>query len=223
MATCSPVTGSCAPLGFGGMGEVYLVATPAAAPPGRAEDPARRDVGGHRVPRPVQPGGRAGRHALPPAHRRHARSRRVRRGSCGSRWTTSTGRTPARCCASSIPTGMPPWEVVDIVAAVADALDYAHDRGSAAPRHQAAQHSADPARARTPARSCWRTSGSPATPPRSAGSPTPTSPSGTVNYAAPEQLMGAPFDGRADQYGLAATAYHLLSGRRCSVRPIRRS
>jgi serine/threonine-protein kinase len=35
---------------------------------------------------------------------------------------------------------------------------------------------------------------------------------GTVNYAAPEQLTGAVIDGRADQYGLAATAYHLLTG-----------
>jgi hypothetical protein len=36
---------------------------------------------------------------------------------------------------------------------------------------------------------------------------------GTVSYAAPEQLMGEPLDGRADQYALAATAYHLLAGR----------
>lgn len=35
---------------------------------------------------------------------------------------------------------------------------------------------------------------------------------GTVAYAAPEQLMGAEVDGRADQYALGATAYHLLSG-----------
>jgi serine/threonine-protein kinase len=35
---------------------------------------------------------------------------------------------------------------------------------------------------------------------------------GTVSYAAPEQLMGGQLDGRADQYALAATAYHLLTG-----------
>ena len=35
---------------------------------------------------------------------------------------------------------------------------------------------------------------------------------GTVAYAAPEQLMGHDIDGRADQYALAATAFHLLTG-----------
>ena len=35
---------------------------------------------------------------------------------------------------------------------------------------------------------------------------------GTVFYAAPEQLMGEELDGRADQYALAATAFHLLTG-----------
>jgi serine/threonine protein kinase len=35
---------------------------------------------------------------------------------------------------------------------------------------------------------------------------------GTAAYAAPEQLMGLDVDGRADQYSLAATAYHLLTG-----------
>ncbi len=35
---------------------------------------------------------------------------------------------------------------------------------------------------------------------------------GTVDYAAPEQLMGEKLDGRVDQYSLAATAFHLLTG-----------
>jgi Protein kinase domain len=35
---------------------------------------------------------------------------------------------------------------------------------------------------------------------------------GTFTYAAPELLRGDPLDGRADQYALAATAYHLLTG-----------
>ena len=35
---------------------------------------------------------------------------------------------------------------------------------------------------------------------------------GTVAYCSPEQLLGGDIDGRADQYALAATAYHLLTG-----------
>lgn len=34
----------------------------------------------------------------------------------------------------------------------------------------------------------------------------------TVASAAPEQLKGGDIDGHADQYALAATAYHLLTG-----------
>jgi predicted Ser/Thr protein kinase len=37
---------------------------------------------------------------------------------------------------------------------------------------------------------------------------------GTPNYMAPEQVTGAPVDGRADQFALAVTLYHLLTGER---------
>lgn len=36
---------------------------------------------------------------------------------------------------------------------------------------------------------------------------------GTVAYAAPEQLLSKPLDGRVDQYALAATAFQLLTGK----------
>ncbi len=35
---------------------------------------------------------------------------------------------------------------------------------------------------------------------------------GTISYVAPEQLLGKPLDGRADQYALAATTFYLLTG-----------
>ncbi|MGW6696458.1 protein kinase domain-containing protein [Nocardia sp. NPDC055049] len=35
---------------------------------------------------------------------------------------------------------------------------------------------------------------------------------GTLNYASPEQLTGLPLDGRSDQYSLACSVFHLLTG-----------
>lgn len=109
------------------------------------------------------------------------------------------------------PAGMPRREVVEIVTAVADALDYAHESGLL-------HRDVKPAnilltKPETPhqrvlladfgiARSLSDFSGL-----------TQTNVAlGTVNYAAPEQLMGLPIDGRADQYALAATTYQLLTG-----------
>ncbi|WP_099020773.1 serine/threonine-protein kinase [Mycolicibacterium palauense] len=109
------------------------------------------------------------------------------------------------------PEGLPPNEVVEIVTAVAQALDYAHDRRllhrDVKPANILIAHpDTDQQRVLLAdfgiARREDDTSGLTAT----------NMTVGTVAYAAPEQLMGQDLDGRADQYALAATAFHLLTG-----------
>ena len=106
--------------------------------------------------------------------------------------------------------GMPVHRVLQIVSAVAGALDYAH-------QHQLLHRDVKPANILI---------GGPDSGDRivladfgiakqlgEVGGLTQTNMAiGTVAYAAPEQLSGAPLDGRADQYALAATAFHLLVG-----------
>ena len=109
------------------------------------------------------------------------------------------------------PVGMPADEVATIIAAIASALDYAH-------QHDLLHRDVKPANIflTNPedgeqrillgdfgiARNIGDISGLTAT----------NMTIGTLPYAAPEQLMDEPIDGRADQYALAATAYHLLTG-----------
>lgn len=107
--------------------------------------------------------------------------------------------------------GMPPEDAVRLIGEVAAALDYAHERlllhrdvkpanilltdlDSSRPRALLADFGI--------ARRLDDASRLTAT----------TMTVGTVAYAAPEQLMGTTLDGRADQYALAATAFHLLTG-----------
>jgi serine/threonine protein kinase len=107
--------------------------------------------------------------------------------------------------------GMPADEVVSIVNAVASALDYAHHRGLlhrdvkpanillTDPDGQGRRtFLADFGIARKIDDATGLTDNNFAV--------------GTVAYAAPEQLRGDPIDGRADQYALACTAFHLLTG-----------
>jgi serine/threonine protein kinase, bacterial len=107
--------------------------------------------------------------------------------------------------------GMPVHEVCAIVQSVAGALDYAHDRGllhrDVKPANILLTHPEDEDRRIVladfgVARHLGDISGI-----------TETNVAvGTVAYAAPEQLTGCNIDGRADQYALAATAFHLLTG-----------
>jgi serine/threonine-protein kinase len=107
--------------------------------------------------------------------------------------------------------GMPPDEVVQIVAAVADALDYAHQR-------QLLHRDVKPANILLAELDSggWRAMLADFGIARRVDDSTSLTQTnmavGTVAYAAPEQLMGLTLDGRADQYSLAATAFELLTG-----------
>ena len=110
------------------------------------------------------------------------------------------------------PAGMPAELAVAIVTAVGSALDYAHGRGllhrDVKPANIMLANVDDLAERRIMltdfgiAREIEDVTGLTQT----------DMTVGTFAYCAPEQLMGGHIDGRADQYALAATAYHLLTG-----------
>ncbi|HZU46299.1 MAG TPA: serine/threonine-protein kinase, partial [Mycobacterium sp.] len=121
------------------------------------------------------------------------------------------GINAAQLMREQFPAGMPAGEALSIVAAIAWALDYAHQRamlhravkpanifltnpGGGEPRILLADFglARELGRARRLTRS--------------------ELPADTLAYAAPEQLTGSHIDERADQYGLAATTVHLLTG-----------
>lgn len=109
------------------------------------------------------------------------------------------------------PAGMPADEAAKIVSAIAEALDYAHGRGLL---HRDVKPAnillSDPASAKGRILLTDFGIARPIADP--AGLTATNLTVGTVAYAAPEQLMGEGLDGRADQYALAATGYHLLAG-----------
>jgi serine/threonine protein kinase, bacterial len=114
--------------------------------------------------------------------------------------------------AQRYPAGMPQDLVAEIVTAVASALDYAHKQGllhrDVKPANILLTNIDDKGERRILltdfgiARTVDEVSGLTAT----------NTTLGTVAYTSPEQLMGEDLDGRADQYSLAASAYHLLTG-----------
>ena len=121
------------------------------------------------------------------------------------------GTDAARLVKERYQDGMPIDEVCAILQAVAGALDYAHHRGllhrDVKPANILLTHPENDERrilladfgvARHLADISGITETNVAV--------------GTVAYAAPEQLTGSNIDGRADQYALAGTAFHLLTG-----------
>ncbi|ORW08037.1 MULTISPECIES: serine/threonine-protein kinase [Mycolicibacter] len=110
-------------------------------------------------------------------------------------------------------TGLPADEVTQLTTAIAQALDHAHERG-------VLHRDVKPANIllakpdRDGSRRIYLADFGIARPLDDPAGLTATNFTlGTVAYAAPEQLMGKPLDGRADQYALAATAYNLLTGK----------
>lgn len=123
------------------------------------------------------------------------------------------GEDAASLLARRYPAGMPVDLVSAIVTAVASALDHAHKRGllhrDVKPANILLTDDADDdgqQRILLTDFGIARTIDDP-------GGLTETNMTvGTVDYTAPEQLMGDDLDGRTDQYALAATAFHLLTG-----------
>lgn len=109
------------------------------------------------------------------------------------------------------PDGLPLSMTADLVDAIAEALTYSHSKGV---QHRDVKPSnilID--RARSTVRYALGDFGIAlaATDPRLTQTGTVL---GTVDYCSPEQIADQPLDGSADQYSLAATAVHLLSGQR---------
>jgi hypothetical protein len=108
--------------------------------------------------------------------------------------------------------GMPAGEVVAVVSAVGAALDHAHHRGllhrDVKPGNIMISRPEDG----SPPRIMLSDFGIARPVDDTTGLTVTNATVGTVDYCAPEQLLGRPIDGRADQYALAATAYYLLTG-----------
>ncbi len=109
------------------------------------------------------------------------------------------------------PRGMPEQDVFEIVTAVADALDFGHER-------RLLHRDVKPENILVTAPNGHRrrvllTDFGIARRIDDASNLTDTNIAlGTINYVAPEQLLSRAIDGRADQYALAATTFHLLTG-----------
>lgn len=197
-------------LGSGGMGEVYLVQHPR-LPRREALKVLRSDLSSDDSFRD-----RFVREADLAAGLRHPHIVGVHdRGEHdGHLWIAMDyidGTDAAQLLAQKYPAGMPIELAIRIVSSVGSALDYAHKKGLLHRDVKPANIIVADLDSDEPdvyladfgiARQLDDVS----------GITTTNMTVGTVAYAAPEQLMGEPMDGRADQYALAATTFHLLTG-----------
>src|SRR6476620_11335448 len=198
-------------LGTGGMGEVYLVQHPRLPrrealkilPPNVSADPEYRQ----RFAREADIAASLWHPHIVAVHDRGEHD--------GQLWITMDyveGTDAARLMRDRFPHGMPPKDVLEIVSAVADALDYAHER-------YLLHRDVKPANIlitnpRMGERRILLADFGIARVANDINGITKTNTTvGSVAYAAPEQLTGRTLDGRADQYALACTAFHPFHGR----------
>lgn len=198
------------PLGSGGMGEVYLVQHPRlprhealkVLRPDISSDPSFRE-------RFIREADLAAGLRHPSVVGIHDRGEHE-----GLLWIAMDyieGSDAAELLRTRYPAGMPVGLVTSIVAAVASALDYAHNKGLLHRDVKPANIIVSDLDADEP-HAFLADFGIARTIDDISGITTTNMTVGTVAYAAPEQLMGDPLDGSADQYALAATAYHLVTG-----------
>jgi serine/threonine-protein kinase len=122
------------------------------------------------------------------------------------------GSDAAQLMQQRYPAGLPADLAIPIIAAVAAALDYAHKQGLLHRDVKPANIMLANVDDEEDRRILLTDFGIARTVDNVSGLTTTNVTVGTVAYSAPEQLMGEDIDGRADQYSLAATAYHLLAG-----------
>lgn len=197
-------------LGAGGMGEVYLVQHPRlprldalkVLPPALTANAEYR----HRFNREAELASTLWHSNIVGIHDRGEFN--------GQLWISMDyvdGTDADRLIKESYPTGMPMLEALEIITAVADALDVAHHCGLLHRDVKPANIMLAKAQ-RTHRRILLADFGIARQADEVSGFTGTNMTVGSVGYAAPEQLMGEPIDGRSDQYGLAATAFRLLTG-----------
>lgn len=202
-------------LGSGGMGEVYLVQHPRLPryealkilPSNVTGDPAYRE----RFNREADIAGELWHPHIVGLHDRGEADGRL--------WIAMdyVDGTDAAAELRQHPSGMPAPLVVDIVTGIAEALDYAHQRGllhrDVKPANILLSNGTGGGTGDS-RRILLSDFGIAKLADDISGLTETNMAVGTTAYAAPEQLMGHPMDGRADQYALAASAFHLFTGRK---------
>ena len=121
------------------------------------------------------------------------------------------GYDAAKLLHDQYPKGMPADDVVEVVTAVGDALDYAHQR-KLWHRDVKPANILMTSKQGSKRRIMLTDFGIARRADEVNGLTSTNITVGSMSYTAPEQLMGQPLDGRADQYSLAATAYRLFTG-----------